>query len=83
MDAKLAEIITRYNNEHTLNSPKSSLELELRFKNVTREAFSSLYNAVSNGTDASNFNTDFGAGVLECSVNVISKNVLDAKDDTQ
>ena len=79
-DKLIAELITKYKTEN-IGLSGENIELELRFKDTTRDAFESIYNAVK-------VNLAFTNPTLECSVNVISENVYERNiggktDDTQ
>ncbi len=70
VDKLLSDIFLRYKDENARLSKGSEIELEIRFKDITREAFISLYQHIS--TDS-----EFTNPMLECSVNAISENVFE------
>lgn len=75
------EMLLKYQQEVANVSPKDNIELEIRFKDINREAFEDIYNAISD-------NKEFANPELECSVNFISENVYekstrDKADNTQ
>ena len=79
-DKLLNELIAKYKTEN-IGLGKDSIELEIRFKDITRDAFESIYESVKTSKAFSN-------PTLECSVNVISENVFERNvagksDDTQ
>lgn len=65
----LNEMLFKYQQD-SLSAGNSNIELEIRFKDITREAFESIYKAIIN-------NPEFANGTLECSVNIISENVYE------
>lgn len=80
-DRQVAELITKYKTAAGVATTDEFIELEIRFKDVTREMFETIYTYMQKSQD-------FGDGVLECSVNVISHNVLERStlqkaDETQ
>ena len=79
-DKLLSELIAKYKTEN-IGLGNDSIELEIRFKDITRDAFESIYESVKTSKTFSN-------PTLECSVNVISENVFERNvagksDDTQ
>lgn len=77
----LTETFTKYKTEAATASSDDNIELEVRFKDITREAFEEIYKHISSSGEFSN-------PLLECSVNVISENVYERNlggksDDTQ
>lgn len=77
----LNEMFTKYRTEAASAPAQENIELEIRFKDITREAFETLYTAILN-------NPEFSNPSLECSVNIISENVYERgiggkTDDTQ
>ncbi len=72
------DILQKYNAKTDLQ-PGETMELEIRFKNVTKDVFGDFYAALSK---------EFGPGQLECSVNFISNNIYEKRqggrtDETQ
>lgn len=63
----LTEMFTKY---EAPCGPDVNLELEIRFKNVTREVFIDLYNSIRNGKDFSNMS-------VECSIDIVSENIYE------
>lgn len=77
----LNEMLIKYHQDAISAAPGENIELEIRFKDIAREAFEEIYNAI-------NGNPEFSKPTLECSVNVISENVYERStggksDDTQ
>lgn len=76
----LAAMLSLYKAEAAKTARGVNIELELRFKDVTRASFESLYAGIR-------ADPEFGRGALECSINIISENILergkDRPDDTQ
>ncbi|QYB17642.1 putative mRNA-capping enzyme [Pacmanvirus S19] len=80
-DKMINELINKYAQETANLSAGENIELEIRFKDTTRDAFEAVYNAI-------NDNPEFANPILECSVNVISENVYERSvggktDETQ
>lgn len=69
-DKLIGEMLTRYKTESANISKGDNVELEIRFKDVSKDMFEQLYQAI-------NGNPEFGNGVLECSINTISENVYE------
>jgi aminoglycoside N3'-acetyltransferase len=66
----LNEVFGKYKAEATSAQSGENIELEIRFKDITREAFEEIYKHVSASDEFSN-------ATLECSINVISENVYE------
>lgn len=68
----LTELFSKYKSESTDTSrtDKDNIELEIRFKDLTRDAFEEVYKNISGSAE-------FANPRLECSVNVISENVYE------
>src|ERR1700743_558621 len=78
-EKRINELITEYASAGL--SKNENMELEIRFRDISREVFESLYGAIKGSKE-------FANPVLECSVNVISKNIYEKSnsnkpDDTQ
>lgn len=76
-EKQLQAVVAKYESETLEADPDTNIELEIRFKDITREVFTSIVTALyATGADP----------VLECSVNVISKDVFEQggrADDSQ
>ena len=62
-------LLSKYLAEST-GEQKGSIELEIRLKDINKESFESIYNAIS-------ADGDFTNPRLECSVNIISENIYE------
>lgn len=81
----LNELFAKYKDQSTLASG-TNLELEIRFRDITRDAFETLYTEIY--ASSSGVKPEFAQGKLECSVNIISENVYEKStsghaDETQ
>lgn len=77
----LNELFNKYKADTASAQSGENIELEIRFKDITREAFEEIYKHISTSNE-------FGNATLECSVNVISENVYERNiggkaDETQ
>ncbi len=69
----LADTLAKYTSEAAMTAPGENIELEVRFKDITQGVFESIYSALN--SDAA-----YGEPTLECSVNVISTDLITASD---
>lgn len=67
MEKQLTDLLNKYRTESAAAGPDENIELEIRFKDITREVFEQLYQALSSSSTAR----------LECSINIISENVFE------
>lgn len=82
----LNELFMKYKDQASL-AKGENLELEIRFKDITRDAFETLYTEIYNASGSAS-KAEFSDPVLECSVNIISENVYEKStagraDETQ
>lgn len=69
-DRLIVDLLNKYKQESDKLTPNDNIELEVRFKDINRDGFISLYNTIVESGE-------FAPGVLECSLNTISENVFE------
>lgn len=78
----ITDLLSKYSStkKELKNPSKENVELEIRYKDITKEAFESVYKGIL-------LDKSYANPVLECSVNVISENIYERNaqrnDETQ
>lgn len=80
VDKLLLDLISKYKRDSAETKSNENIELEIRFKDLTKEAFENLFTSIKESNE-------FGKGILECSINTITSNISERtrlkEDNTQ